>query len=84
MKKRESNAKTASLWQVGGFVAGAAVVTAIDAKSRLRGMMANSFTSVSMGLPLAPARIGQLAMRHDEFYATDIFAISRPPLSETI
>lgn len=90
MKKRESNAETASLWQMfGGFVAGAAVVTAVDAKSRLRGMMANSFASVLMGLPLVPAGIGQLAMSRDEFYATGDFAINilsadRPTLSEMI
>jgi len=92
-KKIESNAETESLWRAFvGFVAGVVVVTAIDAKSRLRGMMTNSFNSfasVSMRLPLVPERIGQLSMNPDELYATggfamDILSDDRPTLSEMI
>lgn len=76
-KKRESKAETAPLRRAfGGFVAGAAAATAIDAKNRLRGMTANPFASVSMNPPLVPARIGQLAMHHDQFDATGGFAIN--------
>lgn len=86
-KKRESNAETASLRRVsGGFVAGASAVAAIEPKGRVRGMMADPFASVSMNLPLVPARIGRLAMS-GEFCATGGFATNalsarRPTPSE--
>ena len=66
-----------SLRQVfGSFVTGVTVVTTMDAQNQPRGLTANSFTSVSMEPPLVLVCIGRSAVSHDEFCATNGFAIN--------
>lgn len=69
--------KAEDLRQVfGSFMTGVTVVTTIDRQHRPRGFTANSFTSVSLEPPLVLVCIGQSAASHEEFCATDHFAIN--------
>ena len=60
----------------GSFVTGVTVVTTMDVQNQPRGLTANSFTSVSMEPPLVLVCIGKSAASHDEFCATNNFAIN--------
>jgi flavin-dependent trigonelline monooxygenase, reductase component len=61
---------------LGRFVTGVTVLTALDGDGRLRGLTANSFTSVSLDPPLVLVCIDHRTASHDVFESTEGFVVN--------
>jgi flavin-dependent trigonelline monooxygenase, reductase component len=61
---------------LGRFVTGVTILTALDEAGRVRGLTANSFTSVSLDPPLILVCIDHRTASHDVFDRTDRFVVN--------